>query len=144
MSETEQQSIQADELAYAALGHFLQFTTWFLGPLILYLVKRESRFVAFHAMQALIWQMIYIAILVLSFVLFFGAFFASFPDAGESGTGQAGPPAAFFFFPLIWLFMMGGWVLTLVLGTVFGIKAIRGQWAEYPVIGKWARRIVGI
>jgi len=144
MSESEQQSIPPDDLAYAALGHFLQFTTWFLGPLVLYLVKRESRFVAFHAMQALLWQAIYIAVLVFSFALFFVGLFASFPEAGESGPQPTGPPTAFLFFPLIWLFWMGGWALTLVLGTVFGIKAIRGQWAEYPVIGKWARRIVGI
>ena len=39
--------------------------------------------------------------------------------------------------------MMCGWVVNLVLGIVFGIKANRGEWAAYPVIGRWAHRITG-
>jgi uncharacterized membrane protein len=30
---------------------------------------------------------------------------------------------------------MGGWVLNLILGIVFAIKANHGEWAKYPLIG---------
>jgi uncharacterized membrane protein len=36
------------------LAHLLQFFAGFIPPLVIYLVKRNSRFVAFHAMQALL------------------------------------------------------------------------------------------
>ncbi|MGC1293330.1 MAG: DUF4870 domain-containing protein, partial [Candidatus Acidiferrales bacterium] len=55
-----------DEKAYAGLAHALMIGTWWIGPLVIYLSKKESRFVAFHALQALFWQIIFT-------VLYFGA-----------------------------------------------------------------------
>jgi hypothetical protein len=40
-------------------------------------------------------------------------------------------------FPLLWLFGVGGWITNVILGIVYGIKAQRGEWAGYPIIGKW-------
>jgi hypothetical protein len=42
-----------------------------------------------------------------------------------------------FMFPLFWLFWFLGWVANVILGIMYGIKANRGEWAAYPVIGKW-------
>lgn len=47
--------------------------------------------------------------------------------------------------------MMGTWgigplagvAITLTLGIMFCLKAMRGEWAGYPVIGRWAQKIVG-
>jgi len=47
------------------------------------------------------------------------------------------PPAFFYIFPFIWLGFMGGWVVNVILGVVYAIKANRGEWATYPVYGKW-------
>jgi len=47
-------------------------------------------------------------------------------------------------FPVVWLGMMGWWVFILVVAIVYGIKAGRGEWAEYPVLGRLARRILRI
>jgi hypothetical protein len=33
--------------------------------------------------------------------------------------------------------MMGGWIVNVILGIVYGIKANRGEWAAYPIIGQW-------
>ena len=38
---------------------------------------------------------------------------------------------------------VGNWVLTLLFAIVDGIKAMRGERAAYPVIGRWARRLAG-
>ncbi|MFZ0335304.1 MAG: DUF4870 domain-containing protein [Candidatus Acidiferrales bacterium] len=133
-----------DEKAYAGLAHALMIGTWWIGPLVIYLSKKESRFVAFHALQALFWQIIFT-------VLYFGAIMtwvvaiistvALHPQT--SPANQQFPVAVFIMFPIFWLFIMGGFALTLTLGIMFCLKAMRGEWAGYPVIGRWARKIVG-
>ena len=133
-----------DEKAYAGLAHALMMGTWWIGPLVIYLSKKESRFVAFHALQALFWQIIFT-------VLYFGAIMtwvvaiistvALHPQT--SPANQQFPVAVFIMFPIFWLFIMGGFALTLTLGIMFCLKAMRGEWAGYPVIGRWARKIVG-
>ncbi len=96
-------------------------------------------------MQALIWQLIYLALSMTGFVAFFVGAFASIARETATHPSSAGsPPMFFLFFPLIWLIMMGGWLASLILGIVYGIRANRGEWAAYPVIGRWARRIVGV
>lgn len=114
------------ECNLASLPHFLQLVTWWIGPLVIYLVKRESRFVAFHALQALILQLFYF-VAGLAFMFFwiaamFGA--AMMASAGDKGS-KALPiavPLVFFFMMLLWMAM---WTLTLILGIVYGIKAGR-------------------
>jgi len=131
-----------DEQSMASLAHFLQVVTGFIAPLVIYLIKRDSRFVSFHAMQALLWQIIYWVAIMLLFMIFFVGMFATLATHPPAPSpSQAPPPAFFFLFPFLWLVMMCGWVLNLVLGIVFGIKANRGEWAAYPVIGRWAHRI---
>jgi uncharacterized Tic20 family protein len=129
-----------DECVIAMLAHVLMIVSWFWAPLIIYLTKRDSRFVAFHALQALYWQIIAISVWVVSFIAFFALSFSmAWPSAATHGPPQM-PPTFFLLFPLIWLGMMGGWVLTMVLGIIFGIKASHGEWAKYPVLGRWALR----
>lgn len=49
----------------AMLTHLLAIFTGFIGPLIIYLIKKdEDRFIAFHSLQALYWSL---GILILSF-----------------------------------------------------------------------------
>lgn len=128
-----------EEQTLSFLAHFLQIFGWFVAPLTIYLLRRDSKFVAFHAMQALLWQIVYIAFHILAFVVFFVGMFSSI------ATQQKGPPPAIIFlFPLLWLFFMGGWLLTLILGIVYGVRSMRGEWAAYPVIGRWAKRIVKV
>ena len=48
----------------------------------------------------------------------------------------------FILMPLVWLGFMGMWVFVLVVAILYAIKAGRGEWANYPLIGKIARRIL--
>lgn len=137
------QPLTLDEQAYACLAHFLQLSTWFIGPLVVYLAKRDSRFVSFHAMQALLLQGFMFVLWMGFMVILFSSVLWTFPTAGETSSPPQGFPVVLLFFPLLWLLGMGGWVLVIVLSIVYGIKAIRGQWAEYPILGRWARRIIG-
>jgi uncharacterized protein len=125
-----------DERTMAFLAHLLQVFTGFIGPLIIFCVKQDSRFVKFHALQSLVWQLCYMA---LFFVLMIGLFFSMFSSVAHipPGSHQGPPPGFFVFFPLLWLVMMGGWVVNVILGVVYGLKANRGEWAAYPIIGHW-------
>ena len=51
------------------------------------------------------------------------------------------PPWAFFgVFGAVWLWGMGGWILNLILGIVYAIRANQGEWARYPLIGDFVLR----
>jgi uncharacterized Tic20 family protein len=124
-----------DECTLAMLAHLLQVFSGFLGPLIIFLVKRDSRFVKYHALQCLIWQAGYMVIGFGVMAVFFIFMIGSIAHMPHGQTNQP-PPAFVFLFPLIWIFWMGGWLVNLILGIVYGIKANQGEWAGYPLIGK--------
>jgi len=130
-----------DERTLAMLAHILQLFTGFVGPLVIFIIKRESRFVAFHAAQALIWQGIYFIVAMVGMVVWFVLIFGTIAMHGNSGASKGPPVALFIIFPLIWLFFIIGWFVTFTLGIVYGIKANKGDWAAYPVIGRWARQL---
>jgi len=66
-----------DEKAYAGLAHALMISTWWIGPLVIFLMKRSSRFVSFHALQALLWQIIFTLLYIGGMVSLFGVMFAT-------------------------------------------------------------------
>jgi uncharacterized Tic20 family protein len=126
-----------DERTMAILAHVLQLVGSFVAPLVILLTKRESRFVSFHALQALLLQIAYVALMFVFFVLWFGLFFMTM--AHHPPVKDAPPPPMFFvMFPLVWLGFMGTWVVMLVVAIVYGIKAGRGEWAPYPLLGALA------
>ena len=127
----------------AVLAHALQMVGGFIGPLVIFFIKRESKFVSFHALQAVLLQVCYmvvtVGIMVLWFVAFFGTVFS------HTGPPSDQPPMAIFiFFPLLWLALAGMWIFMLVVVIVYSIKAGRGEWAAYPILGGWARRMLKI
>jgi uncharacterized Tic20 family protein len=125
-----------DERTMAMLAHLLMAFTGFIGPLVIFCVKQNSRFVRFHSLQALIWHAIYLGLVFLFMVVFLVGMFTSLIHNPPQQHSQA-PPAFFYFFPFVWLGFMGGWVVNVILGVVYAIKANRGEWATYPVYGKW-------
>ena len=130
-----------DERTMATLAQILQLVASWIAPLIILIVRRESRFVSFHALQALLLQILYMVVAILLIVVFVA--FGILGAAAQSQIARDGPPVAFFLMiPLIWLTMLVAWVVNLVLAIVYGIKAGRGEWAEYPLLGGLARRIL--
>ncbi len=133
-----------DEKAYAGLAHALMMGTWWIGPLVIYLTKKESRFVAFHALQALLWQIIYTVVIFGGMIVFaFIVMVTALAMPRQLNVPPRSPVAIFFLFPFVWLFVMAAAAITLTLAIMYCLKAMRGEWAGYPVIGGWARKIVG-
>ncbi len=138
---TPQPAVTDEDKTMATLAHVLQVVGWWIAPLIIFIMKRQSRFVSFHALQALLLQVTAVCVWILFMAAFFASFFATVATA-HPGPNQPPPTAMFVMFPLMWLFMFGWWGLLLVVAIVYGIKAGRGEWASYPVLGGLARRIL--
>ncbi len=99
-----------DEKTMAMLVWLLAIPTAFVGPLVLYLVKKEeSKFVAFHALQSLWFSVVaWVIVMILASV--------------TCGVGAV----------LV--------IAPVIVDIVWLIKANNGEWAELPVVGKWARK----
>ena len=127
----------ADERTLALLAHLLMAFTGFIGPLVIFCVKQHSRFVKFHSLQALAWQALYMVLVFGGMAMLFLVIFSSLLHHPPPPHSQGPPPGFVFLFPLVWLGFMSGWVVNLILGVVYAIKANRGEWATYPIFGKW-------
>jgi uncharacterized membrane protein len=132
-----------DERTMATLAHALQLIGSWIAPLIIFLIRRRSRFVSFHALQALLLQIIHTIVVVVLMVLWFTTIFATVFHQ-TSGKPPQFPPALLILIPLVWLCFMGLWVGTLVIAILYAIKAGRGEWADYPVLGRLARKMLKI
>jgi uncharacterized Tic20 family protein len=130
-----------DERTMATLAHALQLIGSWIAPLIIFLIRRHSRFVSFHALQALLLQIVHTIIVIVLMVLWFATILTTVVH--QTGGKPTEPPiAVFLLFPLAWLGLMGLWVGTLVIAIIYAIKAGRGEWADYPVLGKLARKML--
>ncbi len=131
-----------DERTMATLAHVLQLVGWWIAPLVIFLVKRESRFVSFHALQALLLQIVHVIVMVVFMVGWFILIFSTV--ILRPAAKNFPPPAVFLVFPLVWLGIMALWLVMVILAIVYGIKAGRGEWAQYPVLGALARKMLRI
>ena len=97
----------------AVLAHVLQVVGWWIAPLIIFLTKRESRFVSFHALQALLLQIAYMALSAAFMGLWFVGMFVMMAHA--PAAKNAPPPLGLFvLMATVWLGWIGMWVMTLV------------------------------
>jgi len=106
--------ITQDDKTMATIACVLVIFTHWLGPLIIYLLKKDqSKFVAYHALQA----------------TFLGAAASILSVVGVFTLGIG--------------FLAGG-VLTLVFGIISALAANKGEWYEIPLAGKFAKQQVGV
>jgi uncharacterized membrane protein len=89
-------------------------------------MKREtSRFAAFHALQSLLFQLAWMAILAVGWVI-----------VGILSMVLVGL--------LLIPVMIAAHLVPVVWAVIAGIKANNGEWYEYPVVGRWALNNTGI
>jgi uncharacterized membrane protein len=148
VSDTQQPADPAsptkDERLLGMLAHILSFSGGgFIAPLVILLTKKDSRFVRFHALQALLMS-------VAVFGVLFGGFFLIMLVAVGLTVGHAprpvpgsppGPPplAVFLVFPLFFL-GMGSWIVASI---ILGVRANAGQWSALPGFGWLTRKLLG-
>src|SRR5258707_11695971 len=97
-----------DERTMAMLAHLLMAFTGFIGPLVIFCVKQNSRFVRFHSLQALIWHAIYLGLSFVFMAVFFSVVISSLIYYPPEPPSQA-PPGFFYFFSFFLVGFIGGW-----------------------------------
>ena len=103
--------ISSEDRTSAMLAHLLGIITSWVGPLVVYFIKKDkSDFAAFHALQALFFQI---------------AIFALYAIAAAT------------FLHFAWA-IIG--ILNLVFCILAALAAQRGEWYEIPVVGEFARK----
>ena len=117
-------TINQDDRTWAMLGHiaglagYLTGIGQYIGPLVIFILyKDKSKFVAFHALQSLFFQL---AILVAGLLV---VLIAMLTCVG----GLLAIPLS---------------IAAIVYPIVVGLKASHGEWHEYWLVGEWARRQV--
>jgi len=123
----------------ATLAHALSLLS-FLAPLVIFFIKRESKFVSFHALQAVLWHVAYLLLVFVLTAAFLAVFI--FTIVTQVAAKGAPPLGLFIFFPVFWLVLVVGGILNLILAVVYAIKAGQGEWADYPIFGGLARKIL--
>ena len=63
------------------------------------------------------------------------------PGIQSNPHGQP-PVALFLVFPLVWFCIFTMSIGVLVIAIIYAIKAGRGEWADYPVLGRLARKML--
>jgi uncharacterized Tic20 family protein len=131
MSHPQGDSLSADEKLWGMLAHLLTLLGYivmlgqYIAPLVIYLVyKDRSQFVAFHALQALFFQLLALAVSV-ALILF---------SVITLGLG------VLLAVPLAIALAIAVPVYTIIAA----IQANNGVWYELPIVGRWARNTLQI
>jgi len=126
MTYPQGDSLGADEKLWGMLAHLLTLLGYivmlgqYIAPLVIYLVyKDRSQFVAFHALQALFFQLLALAVSV-ALILF---------SIVTLGLG------VLLAVPLAIALAIAVPVYTIIAA----IQANNGVWYELPIVGRWAR-----
>jgi uncharacterized Tic20 family protein len=132
----------SEERTSAVLAWVLGIFTGFIGPLILFLVKKEkSRFAGFHALQALFWHIAYVALMVpvvlvaIAVGVSSAVSLANAPHSNEPPTGLIAGMIVF------WLVLVGMGLVNLVVQVVFAVLSGSGKWTRLPLLGSWAWKL---
>lgn len=108
-------AVSSDDRTMAMIAHILGIFTAFIGPLIIYFIKKDqSKFVANQAMQATIFQ---------------GAIFIGYIIGGVLAVIGIG-----------FLINLALWILSIVFAIIGGMAANKGQWYSYPATGNFANQ----
>jgi uncharacterized membrane protein len=111
----------------AVLAHVLRLIGGWIAPLVIFLVKRQSRFISFHALQVLLFEGVVILLTMIGMTVVFAAMAISFALGGFQHK-PSGPPVFFFLsFGIVWLGIMASWIVKLILAIVYGARPVEAN-----------------
>ncbi len=122
-STTDTFSVAPEEKTLGLVAYILAIFTSWIGPLILWLVKKDqSKFVGYHCLQALLLMGAVFIVEAISNIVF----------------------TALHLLPVAWLVVGVLGLASLALNIMAAIAASKGDWYEMPVVGAYARKIAGV
>jgi len=123
--------ITSDEKLWAMLAHLLGLLGYvsavgqYIAPLVIFVLYRDkSKFVAFHALQSLFFQLALLALGTIGVIV----------SLLTCGLGFL------VFAPLAGIVAVGALAYVIVAA----IRANQGEWFEYWLVGKWAKQQLGL
>jgi len=127
-----------DEKILALFSHLSIFLGGIVLPIIFWAINKDkSRFVRFHALQAIFFQIAYVVIIVAIIIIM--ALIGIGMGVLSAGTFAAGKDGSIFLFIAIMIFYAFIFLSIFVLvgyGIYVGVKAYKGELRRYPLIGK--------
>jgi uncharacterized Tic20 family protein len=144
MSANETQP-SADERVTAALAHgmVIAYGLGAVGAVVIWLLQKEkSRYVAFQALQAAVYQLVGLLVYIIGWSCWGCLYGLSFiPMIANAEKYKDAPPPAFFFIALglmvVPLGLMGLWILYGLWGA---LRAFQGRDFRYMVLGRMLER----
>lgn len=108
-----------------------------VAPIVIWITQKDrSEFVRFNAIQAIFFQLVFFALIMLSVIIGFILMFIAIPLMGEEPTVLFWVSMGIMslYFPL--------WILFSVYAIVAGVKSFRGKIFRYLIIGRIIERRV--
>ncbi len=137
-------TVTQEERLLAAAGYLGYFTGfWLVVPIVIYVLKREtSRFVAHHALRAVILHVVAIPVFVVSWVLGTALSFGLAAAMDSGGRGSHGLAETGFM--LVWLCgWIVPWLMYLVVCALAAVRAFQGRMATTSLLGRLVERFLG-
>lgn len=122
--------VTKEEMTLAVVAHALSFVEGgVIGPLIVYLVKRkDSPFVAFHALQSFLWGAITFVVMIVGTILFVGIMVVL---AAET---EAGVVIGLLAIPLVGLGSLSYFIYEIIAC----LRTSEKRWYKLPIVGDMA------
>ena len=130
--DTGKSALGLDGNIAAALGYPIGIIA-----IICLVMEKENRFVKFHALQALLWDAVYIVVIIALMIL--GVIIGMLGMAASAASSSAGAGVGIIgmLIWLLWLVVFFGWLIMLILAAV---KAYGGVEYKLPIVGNMAEK----
>jgi hypothetical protein len=126
----------------AALAHVTAILPMMgiIAPIVIWATQKEkSEYVAFQALQAIVFQLTMVLAWFAGMALYMGSFFATFLGMASAGSSKSIP--IFFFVPFVVMgCMMLGTLVFIVYGLIGAAMVLQGKDFRYIVIGDQLKR----
>jgi uncharacterized Tic20 family protein len=137
MNQQESNSLTSEEKLLALFSHLSIFMGGIALPIIFWAINRDkSKFVSFHALQALFFHLAYVVVLVfvIIFMIFGGAGIGMLSAIGAHSHNST--PVFFIIFIIALYCFMFLYIFGCMGYAIYiGIKAYNGEFKKYPIIG---------
>jgi uncharacterized membrane protein len=110
----------------------ISYVFGFLIAIIIYLLKKEDRYVRFHAAQAILFDICIMVASVVLAVAMIGIFFV---------VGIATGGIGFILFPILWVGMIGYAFILFIARLYFAYRAYKGNAFQLPIVGPQAAKM---
>lgn len=137
----QNENLTSDERLMAMLSHLSILFGGIILPIILWAVQKDkSKFVRYHALQAIFFHIAYIAILVIVIILLAIVMIVFGIGLGALTSNSKSDPGAFPVVVLLLVFVFYGAIFISVFGAMayeiyLAIKSYNGAYTKIPIIG---------